>query len=170
MPEKLNLSEAAIEILKATSDGDDLIPRHLQLLENAVNGFLDEKGVLEFNQLLGTVRAGYFKTRSKTIAVLNDELRTTFDASKGRVVMTRGVQALGEKDIAKILNLVSTFNTFSQYNDPFGEHDCSSVDHNGEKVIWKIDYYNKLMEYGSEDPADPLLTTRVLTIMLAHEY
>ncbi|MEQ1708542.1 MAG: DUF3768 domain-containing protein [Terricaulis sp.] len=34
----------------------------------------------------------------------------------------------------------------------------------------EIDCYNKSLRYGSDDPADPAVTTRVLTIMLASEY
>ena len=36
--------EKACVILKSTNDGDDLDPDQLKLLENAVNGFLNEKG------------------------------------------------------------------------------------------------------------------------------
>jgi hypothetical protein len=40
----------------------------------------------------------------------------------------------------------------------------------GHKFFFKLDYYDSAMEFGSEDPADPSKTTRVLTIMLAQEY
>lgn len=45
---------------------------------------------------------------------------------------------------------------------------CVEVD--GRQLFWKIDYFDAAMEFGSEDPADPSKTTRVLTIMLSSEY
>ena len=59
---------------------------------------------------------------------------------------------------------------FTEDNDPHGEHDFGSFELAGRKFFWKIDYYDANMEFGSEDPADPAKTTRVLTIMLAEEY
>ena len=52
-------------------------------------------------------------------------------------------------------------------NDPYGEHDFGSFDYKGQKIFWKIDYYDLNYEYMSENPADPTITNRVLTIMLA---
>ncbi len=40
----------------------------------------------------------------------------------------------------------------------------------GNKLFWKINYYDRDLEFGSENPADPAITARVLTIMLAEEY
>ena len=40
----------------------------------------------------------------------------------------------------------------------------------GRRIIWKIDYYDPSRQQGSEDPADPAKTCRVLTVMLASEY
>lgn len=38
------------------------------------------------------------------------------------------------------------------------------------KIFWKIGYYDTTLEKGSEAPADPKETMRVLTIMPASEY
>jgi len=53
--------EKACAILQKTNDGDDLDPRHLKLLEMAVNGFLNEEGVKAFEELYTNVQAGYKK-------------------------------------------------------------------------------------------------------------
>ncbi len=35
------------------------------------------------------------------------------------------------------------------------------------RCFWKIEYYDRATEMGSPDPADPAVTTRVLTITRA---
>lgn len=107
--------------------------------------------------------------RSNTIAKLNDEFRASIEQG-GHFYMTRGVNALPKESKLEILGLVRTFNSFTDDNDPYGEHDFGGFDAKGERIFWKIDYYDKTMKKGSEDPADPEKTTRVLTVMLAREY
>jgi hypothetical protein len=104
-----------------------------------------------------------------SIAGLNDLLRTTF--LTGRVVLTEGIASLPPEDREAILTAVRTFKDFTGDNDPHGEHDFGSIDHPGVgRVFWKIDYYDPSYTWGSDDPADPAKTRRVLTIMLAGEY
>ena len=103
------------------------------------------------------------------IARLNDEFRSS--ATPGNhVYMTQGISALAPEAKLEILGLVQTFNEFTVDNDPYGEHDFGAFNAAGERIFWKIDYYDKSMTKGSEDPADPEQTTRVLTVMLSHEY
>jgi len=40
----------------------------------------------------------------------------------------------------------------------------------GERILFKISYYDRSLIGHSPDHADPSVTTRVLTIMLAEEY
>jgi uncharacterized protein DUF3768 len=54
---------------------------------------------------------------------------------------------------------------FNTNDDPYGEHDFGSFELAGEKFFWKIDYYDSLCEFGSEDPGDPEKTTRVLSCL-----
>ena len=105
---------------------------------------------------------------AEKIRALNDAFRTTMTG--GRVMMTAGVDALPSDVKAVVIRRVATFSEFNEDNDPHGEHDFGSFTLAGRKIFWKIDYYDAKMEFGSEDPADPSKTTRVLTIMLAEEY
>ena len=103
-----------------------------------------------------------------TIRHLNDHLRQSF--AGGVLVMTAGVIALGPARQLTILNAVAAFDSFDESNDPYGEHDFGAVEVEGERLFWKIDYYDRDLSAHSPDPADPSVTTRVLTIMLAEEY
>ncbi|MBB4302826.1 hypothetical protein GGD81_001862 [Rhodobium orientis] len=108
------------------------------------------------------------RDRAQIIAKLNDEFRTTLTG--GTVLMTAGVEALGPQFVAKALASVRAFNEFTEDNDPHREHDFGAFSIRGQKLFWKIDYYDQSMRYGSENPCDPEATCRVLTVMLAEEY
>ena len=109
------------------------------------------------------------KDRSEKIAQLKDTFRKSLGQG-GHVYMTLGIQALPLEDQLQVFNLVKTFNDFSESNDPYGEHDFGAFDFKGDRVFWKIDYYDNDLECGSEDPADPEKTVRVMTVMMAYEY
>ncbi len=106
--------------------------------------------------------------RTARIRELNDVFRRTFIG--GKVMLTQGVDGLDDRDKIALLAKVRAFEDFGQDNDPHREHDFISVAHDGVSYFGKIDYYAKDMAHGSEDPADPLATVRVLTIMRADEY
>jgi hypothetical protein len=103
------------------------------------------------------------------IAKLNDLCRKAMGVA-GRLVQTAGISSLPPEDQSTIREKVETFDAFTPDNDPHKERDFGAFDHNGERVFWKIDYYDTTMTKGSEDPSDPRQTVRVLTIMLACEY
>ena len=102
------------------------------------------------------------------IRELNDELRRT--GRGGRILLTRGVHERGQAFVAKAVEAVRTFEAFTPENDPHGEHDFGIVEVEGATLYWKIDYYDRDEVYGSPDPADPAVTSRVLTILLREEY
>ena len=102
------------------------------------------------------------------IRALNDAFRTSMTG--GQVFLTAGVDALPSDVKAMVIRRVVTFDKFRPDNDPHDEHDFGAFELARQKFFWKIDYYDAAMEFGSDDPADPTKTTRVLTIMLASEY
>lgn len=103
------------------------------------------------------------------IAELNDLCRTAMGVA-GRLVQTAGINALPLATQSAIREQVETFQAFTADNDPHGERDFGAFLQDGQRIFWKIDYYDRTLTYGSDDPADPSQTTRVLTIMLASEY
>lgn len=103
-----------------------------------------------------------------TIRALNDKLRQTRQG--GQVYLSQGIAALGEMAISEILALVATFDAFTSENDPYGEHDCAIVNWDGQRILFKIDYYDPTLQYHSDDPTDPAKTARVMTVMFSSEY
>lgn len=85
-------------------------------------------------------------------------------------LVTSSVQAKGAIFVLAATSAVRAFDAFTGDNDPYGEHDFGAFDLGGERLFWKIDYYDKDLRFGSPDPADPAVTRRVLTIMLASDY
>ena len=121
--------------------------------------------------LTGDVRPTNINARADRIATirrLNDAFRKS-DVG-GVAAVTPGIKALGMDALATIVMAVRDYDAFSADTDPYGEHDMGTLVHAGERVFWKIDYYDTELQYGSPDPADPKVTARVLIIMLASEY
>jgi hypothetical protein len=65
---------------------------------------------------------------------------------------------------------IAVFDDFCHANDPYEEHDFGAFDVDEHTIMFKIDYCDQSMSMHSPDPADPAVTQRVITIMLAEEY
>ena len=109
-----------------------------------------------------------FAAKTAGIRQLNDEFRTT--GMGGLVMMTQGIQQLGVMRHAEIVQAIRSFDAFNEDNDPHGEHDFGAIDAAGQRLFWKIDYYDRDLEMGSPDPSNPAVTCRVMTILVANEY
>jgi Protein of unknown function (DUF3768) len=107
-------------------------------------------------------------SKAARIRALNDELRQNF--AGGIAVMTPGIVALGAEAVARIVKTIAVYDDFCHANDPHEEHDFGAFDADGHRVFFKIEYYDESLTYHSPDPADPSVTERVITIMLAKEY
>jgi hypothetical protein len=102
------------------------------------------------------------------IALLNDTFRRTL--SGGKVLLSAGVAEMPNMVKAQALCTIAAFKDFPEGDDPYGERDFGAFDLCGRKLFWKIDYYDPEFQFGSDDPADPAKTARLMTIMLASEY
>ena len=102
------------------------------------------------------------------IATLNDTFRKTFTG--GQVLLTAGIAAMSSEDKVNIVSLVQNFDNFTPDNNPYSENDFGTFDYKGEKILWKIDYYDLNNKYHSEDPSNPYITNRILTIMKVFEW
>jgi len=107
-------------------------------------------------------------SKTDAIRALNDKLRQ--DLTTGTALITAGIAALGAEAVARIVKTIAVYDDFCHANDPYEEHDFGSFEVDGHKLFFKIDYYDKTRSCHSPDPADPSVTERVITIMLAEEY
>jgi hypothetical protein len=100
---------------------------------------------------------------------LNDQFRC-YGIGRGSMMHTDGVHKRGPAFVLAAVNAVRCFNDFGPNNDPYGEHDFGAFEIDGERLFFKLDYYNLTLDAGSPDPGDESVTHRVLTIMFASEY
>jgi len=115
--------------------------------------------------------------RAAKIAEQNDRFRKTWGADvtvPGQIVVTPGVTHLSAGAQVQIMRAVQTFDTFTDDNDPYGDHTFGAFEITaaGEavKLFWKIDLYDTEYTFGSAVPEDTAATRRVLTVMQRHEY
>jgi hypothetical protein len=116
-------------------------------------------------------------TEAQIIAQQNDDFRQNFGSAiasdnpiQGKHTVTQGFLSLDPGDQLIATLKIRNYNDFTKDNDPYGEHDYGSFKLNGETICWKIDYYDLNYQYGSENPANPTQTRRVLTAMLSWEW
>lgn len=111
------------------------------------------------------------------IAEQNDRFRNTWGTDftvPGQIMITRGIADLAPEVKAIVMQRVQTFDAFSEDNDPYGDHSFGAFEveltGNSYHLFWKVDLYDTDYRMGSENPGNPEVTRRVLTIMHASEY
>ncbi len=132
---------------------------------------VDSQAAAQSSNLAGTTTKDITTDAAKRLArvqELNDRLR--MHGQGGMWLTTPGIAGLEPDTVRSILKAVQTFTDFTPDNDPWGEHDCAVQEVGDTKIIWKIDYYDQSRTFHSPDPANPKVTVRVLTVMLASEY
>ena len=115
------------------------------------------------------------------IASLNDRCRQGLDPT-ARIVITRNCLVTVAQDVAparlkasgcnEVLAQACIMAELRKWKAPEDspERDLGWFYVGKHKLMFKFDYYDLDMEYGSEDPADATKTVRVLTIMLPSDY
>ena len=106
--------------------------------------------------------------RAEVIAGLNDQLRKT--GVGGTIMITQSVRRLAGFDAEALAAALANYSGFDADNDPHGERDFGDITLFGVNLLFKIDYYDKDLQFASDDPADASITNRVLTVMLASDW
>lgn len=104
---------------------------------------------------------------------LNDLARRNPPAANAQVVITPALMhELNEQGDwqNELVDKLTTFDKFTEDNDPYGEHDFGSFEVGTVKLFWKISYYDLNLSAHSEAEWDPKVTKRVVTLMLPSDY
>lgn len=106
--------------------------------------------------------------RAEAIARLNDQLRKT--GQGGSIVITSNLRRVTGFDAGVLDSALANYEGFDAGNDPYGERDLEDLTLFGHNLMFKIDYFDLSLTYGSDDPANPSVTSRILTVMLASDW
>lgn len=106
--------------------------------------------------------------RAEQIARLNDQLRKT--GTGGTIMITQGVRRITGFDVDELAKALAEYSDFDSDNDPHGERDFGLLTLWGHDLLWKVDYYDRELKFGSDNPADPDITLRVLNVLLSSEW
>ena len=102
---------------------------------------------------------------------LNDAMRLGGPKNNGDQIVFAGDLAQADVELQIMaLRRVREFTAFTEDNDPGGEHDMATLAVLGHSVMFKIDYYDLALKYGSGEPWNADKTRRVMSIFFAHDY
>lgn len=127
-----------------------------------------------YREAFKTMTREEIETATK-IRQLNDKLRKTGPHRNDDLIVVMGDLAQDDPELQILaLHQARQFDAFTEDNDPYGEHDCATFKIptalcREEEFMFKIDYYDRNLEFGSNDPADPTITRRVMTLMYARD-
>ena len=88
----------------------------------------------------------------------------------GMVMVTRGVAHLPGFDTGVLAAALADYDGFDADNDPHGERDFGDLALWEATLLFKIEYYDSDMQFGSDDPANSSVTRRVLTVMTSSDW
>jgi hypothetical protein len=80
------------------------------------------------------------------------------------LVQTPGVSSLPQEKQSTLREMVEKFDSFTEDNDPYKEHDF------GKMTLDKTDYFWKIDDYGPDFRKEGATRPLVLTLMRADEY
>ena len=116
----------------------------------------------------GAIASALLVRKGYNVRVLEKEVFPRF--SIGESLLPQCMEYIEEAGMLAAVHAVMAIETFTEDNDPYGDHSFGVIEVRGHKLFWKLDLYNTDYSMGSDNPTGLTKTRRVLTIMLAEEY